>query len=173
MCILIKKQGLNNMLIAENFENLDKSYQNYSIFKELIVCSNRLINTQHIFQSSIGWSPLVIRRSQSNEVLIWLSTVLPSSNGNEIKYIELIKNNLIQNNDQRVGLDVSSYGFCISLDSTVICEAGDVDENSLEIFKLDLRPIGINIYGDHSKLNFNGSIMSRNTSKNSNSMFGF
>lgn len=158
------------MYESKNIENIDTSYQNFPIFHEVFMCSNRLINTKHIFQSQEGWAPLVIRRSRSNEPFIWLSTQVPSEN--ESIYIELIRKNSVVFDQNRIELQVSSYGFCISLDSTVICEAGDLSESSIEIFKLDFRPLGLNIYGDHTILNIGNNKMSRNTSSNSQAMFG-
>lgn len=162
------------MYESKNLENIDASYQNFPIFHEVFICSNRLINTNNIFQSQKGWAPLAIRRSRSNEPLIWLSAQVPSENENEneSKYIELIRKNSVVFDQNRIELQVSSYGFCISLDSTVICEAGDLSESSIEIFKLDFRPLGLNIYGDHTILNIGNNKMSRNTSSNSQAMFG-
>ncbi|MDO7193169.1 hypothetical protein Q5M49_05645 [Acinetobacter nosocomialis] len=152
----------------KKLEGLDTSYKDHLKYKEVFICSNRLLNTEYIFQSQEGWAPLVIRKSRKNEPLVWLSTKLPEDD----KYIEIIRKNSIVFEPTRVNIQVSKYGFCITFDNKIICEAGDGSDNSIEVFQLDLRPLGLNIYGDYSVLNFGNSKMSRNTSSNSKAMFG-
>ncbi|MGF1850644.1 hypothetical protein L4C44_01970 [Vibrio satsumensis] len=159
------------MLELKKLNILDNSYSDFNIYEELFVCSNRLLNTNHIFKTQDGWAPLVVRRTNDDRQLpvIWLSA---KTDNDEDTYIELISGNTQKFFENEFNFEVTENGFLISLGSQVICEAGDAQSNSLEIFSLDLRPLGLNIYGSHNKLNIGSSQMSRNTSSNSDCMFG-
>ncbi|WP_228156167.1 hypothetical protein [Acinetobacter pittii] len=152
-------------------EELDSSFNNFNTYKEVFVCSNRLINTKHILKSSEDWTPLVIRKSLDGKPIVWLSVAIIEDN-KIIGYIEIIQENRVVFDQRDLDFKVTELGFIIKIGSTTICEAGDVEENSIEIFKLDLRPLGLNIHGDHNILNIGTNKMSRNTSSNSEAMFG-
>ncbi|MDH5903457.1 hypothetical protein L8S00_08600 [Vibrio splendidus] len=157
---------------TKKYDELDSSYVEYDIYDELILCSNRLLNTNYMFRSSDNWSPIVVRKSNQdgNMPSVWLSTRIESEG--DYRYVELVKNNEQVFFGNNFEFEVTENGFYIAIDSTVICEAGDVQDNSIEIFKLDLRPLGLNIYGEHNKLTIGGNQMSRNTVSKSDSMFG-
>ena len=152
-------------------KELDSAFNRFDIYKELFFCSNRLINTMHILRSPEGWTPLVVRKSLDGKPIVWLSVAIVDDN-KRIGYLEIIKENKVVYNPRNFKFKVTEFGFMISIDSTMVCEAGDVQKNSIEIFKLDLRPLGLNVYGDHNILNIGNNKMSRNTSINSEAMFG-
>ena len=154
-----------------NLDQINRDFDTAENYEELIVCSNALINTQHIFSTNDGWYPLVVRKGQAPRV--WLSVrVLDTSNEeNKVeKFIELIVDSQVKNDS--VGFTSTQYGFQITVNNQVIAEAGNHDSNSLEIIKLDLRPLAMNIFGDHTSLNIGNNVMARNTSIGSHSMFG-
>lgn len=153
-------------------DELDSSFIDFDIYGELFVCSNRLLKTSHIFKTTDGWSPLVVRKASDGSQLpaVWLSVKIDRKD--ECGYIELVSGNTQKFFDNQFEFDVTKDGFYIAINSVVICEAGDVQEDSLEIFKLDLRPLGLNIYGEHNKLLIGSNEMSRNTSNNAECMFG-
>ena len=160
------------MLQLKKLDELDSSYNEKDIYAELFLCSNRLLNTKHMFITSDEWSPIVVRKSgqENNMPSVWLSTKIESEG--DVHYVELVKNNKQVFFGNNFEFEVTENGFYISIESTVICEAGDVQEKSIEIFKLDLRPLGLNIFGEHNILTIGGNQMSRNTVSNSESMFG-
>lgn len=156
----------------KNLAHLNHDYTNAEIYKELVVCSNMLIDTKHIISTSSGWYPLVIRKGIKPRV--WLSVKTTpkeydeSKNNEEI--IELIADSQIKHS--AVEFSNTKYGFQISINNQIIVEAGNHTPDSLEIIKLDFRPLGMNIYGDHTSLSLGNNSMSRNTSVGGNSMFG-
>ena len=158
-------------MYIKKLEELDSSFNNFNTYNEDVVGSNRLINTKHILKSSEGWTPLVIRKSLDGKPILWLSVAIVEDN-KRTGYIEVVQENRVVFDRKDLDFKVTEFGFIIKIDSTTICEAGDVEENSIEIFKLDLRPLGLNIYGDHNILNIGTNKMSRNTSSNSEAMFG-
>lgn len=142
-------------------------YDSAPLYNELVVCSNTLINTKHIFQTDSGWSPLVIRRGTVPRV--WLSVKVNEQAGTS-SFIDLIVDSKVINSS--VKLNCTKYGFQILIDNQLIAEAGNHTSETLEVVELDLRPLGLNIYGDHKSLNIGNNSMSRNTSSNANAMFG-
>lgn len=146
-------------------ENIDRSYENYEIYDCLTVCSNQLINTTNILETSSGWIPLSIRKGACPRV--WLSAPVSfDSENNPTKVIELIVNSEIK--DSRVDFVSTEYGFQIKIDEHIIVEAGNHDGESMEITKIDMTILGLNIKGDVHGLNVGSMTMSRNRSKNSN-----
>lgn len=160
-------------LIPSGFEILSKDYENEALYDELIVCSNILINTKHIMVTNDGWCPLVVRKGKSP--MVWLSyreAVTSQDNTQPVKYnyIELInKSNSLH---PQVSVVSTTHGFQIKIDDTILAEAGNHNDGKLEIFTLDMRPLGLNIYGDHQSINIGNNSMSRSSSSNGNAMFG-
>ena len=145
-------------------KNLDRSYENYEIYDCLTVCSNQLINTTNILETSSGWIPLAIRKGKCPRV--WLSAPITfDSENNPIEIIELIVNSELKNN--RIEFVNTEYGFQIKIDENIIVEAGNHDGNNIEITKIDLSTFGLNIKGDIDGLYVGSMTMSRNRSKNS------
>ncbi len=156
----------------KSLAHLNHDYTTAEIYKELVVCSNTLIDTTHIISASSGWNPLVIRKGIKPRV--WLSVkIIPkedeeSKNNEEI--IELIADSQVKHS--AVDFSNTKYGFQISINNQIIVEAGNHTPDSLEIITLDFRPLGMNIYGDHTSLSLGNNSMSRNTSVGGHSMFG-
>ncbi|WP_201509336.1 hypothetical protein [Psychrobacter alimentarius] len=145
-------------------KNLDRSYENYEIYDCLTVCSNQLINTTNILETSSGWIPLAIRKGKCPRV--WLSAPITfDSENNPTEIIELIVNSELKNN--RIEFVNTEYGFQIKIDGNIIVEAGNHDRESIEITKMDLTILGLSIKGDVHGLYVGGTTMSRNRSKNS------
>lgn len=159
---------------AQNLERINHDYKNADIYKELIVCSNTLIDTKHILSTNDGWHPLVIRKGI--EPKVWLSVRVQDQpqEDNESKkddeFIELISDSTVRH--PAVVFSNSEYGFQVLINNQIVVEAGNHKDDSIEVIKLDLRPLGMNIYGDHLSLNLGNNSMSRNTSAGGNSMFG-
>lgn len=155
---------------ARKLELLNHDYDTVDLYKELVVCSNTLVNTTHILSTDSGWHPLVIRKGI--EPRVWLSIKVQESSdtSKDSRYLELISNSEVKHSSAE--LTSTKYGFQIVINGQVIVEAGNHTDESLEVVKLDLRPLGLNIYGDHTSLNVGNNSMSRNTSVNGHAMFG-
>lgn len=151
----------------KSLENLDSTYNTYDIYDCLTVCSNQLINTVHVLQTSFGWIPFSIRKGESPRV--WLSAPVEfDSNNNPIKFIDLIVNSVPLND--KVHLINSKYGFQIKIDDVILMEAGNHDGDNLEIIKIDLSPIGLTqLKGDIKGLTVGGMTMSRSGTRGASS----
>ena len=143
---------------------MDK-FKEFEIYKDLTICSNLLINTNHIFGGSDDWYPLVIRKGDTPKV--WLS----AKDQNQ-KIIQLVENSEKTTQIDEFDFKLSTYGFRVTYRNVIIVEAGNHTNESLEVIKLDLRPLGLNIFGDNKSMSIGDNTMSRNTSSNGNVMFG-
>jgi hypothetical protein len=155
----------------KHLDQLNQDYNTADLYKELIVCSNTLIDTKHILSDDSGWHPLVIRKGLKPRV--WLSIKFQENTDTpqeEDEFIELIADSQEMYADAK--LTNTEYGFQIVINNQIIVEAGNHNPESLEVIKLDLRPFGMNIYGDHLSLSVGNNTMSRNTSSGGHSMFG-
>ncbi|AAZ27323.1 hypothetical protein [Colwellia psychrerythraea] len=155
---------------SRTIEILDNNYEQGELYNELIICSNALINTKHIFTSEDGWHPLVIRKGKIPRVWLSIKHLVSVGSKKEQHYLDLIVDSKLKHPD--LSLIASVHGFQIKLGEDIIVESGNHKGNILEVYKLDFRPLGLNIHGDHSHLSIGNNNMSNNTSKNSNSMFG-
>jgi hypothetical protein len=156
-----------------SFEQLSNDYENEDLYQELIVCSNILINTKHIMATNEGWHPLVVRKGESP--MVWLSyrELVPSEDNTQspiYSYIQLINNSNPLH--PQVSIESTTDGFQIKVGDTILAEAGNHRDGELEIYALDMRPLGLNIYGDHRSINIGSNSISRSTSSNSGTMFG-
>lgn len=155
----------------KHLDQLNKDYNTADLYKELIVCSNTLIDTKHILSDDSGWHPLVIRKGLKPR--IWLSIQAQENTDasqEEDEFIELIADSQLMYADAE--LTNTEYGFQVVVNNQIVVEAGNHKPDSLEVIKLDLRPFGMNIYGDHLSLSVGNNTMSRNTSSGGHSMFG-
>lgn len=161
-----------NLVELKSINEINHEYDTVEQYGKITICSNLLINTSHIISSKDDWHPLVIRKGK--EPRVWLSvrqlTQDDSNQSDKYQYIELIVDSVHVH--PRASIISNSNGFQIKIDDHVIVEAGNHFEDSIEIYKLDLRPLGLNVHGDHTLLSIGNNQMSRNTSMNTGAIFG-
>lgn len=146
----------------------DRSYNDYELYDCLTVCSNQLIATNNILKLS-EWIPLSIRKGLQPRV--WLTAAVEyDEQGNPTKFLDLIVNSEVRNS--KVDLIDSVHGFQIKIDGNIVIEAGNHDGKNLEIIKMDLTIMNLNVKGDVHGLNVGTTTMSRNQSKNSDTFIG-
>lgn len=155
--------------------SLDKSYENQSEYDTVVFCSNIVKNTPYLIERSIPveeikvkWHPIVLRKGVKPR--LWLSA-LTNQNG-QTAYINLIKDS--EPCHPEIGMENTEHGFQVTLKSTseVLVEAGDHSESSIEILTLNLRPIGLNIYGDYKELKIGSNSFARGYIENANAYVG-
>lgn len=157
------------MNLNKTLEELESSYEAFDLYDCLIVCSNQLIETNNILQSSSGWIPLSVRKGCKPRV--WLSAPVEfDEERNPIKYLDLIVNSEVKH--QSVDFAVTEHGFKITINNRTVVEAGNHFDGNLEIVKLDLNPIGLDIHGDVQGLVVGGMTMSRSSARRSNTFIG-
>lgn len=149
---------------------LSKTYKEADFYRELVFCSNNLINTNYIFSSDEDWHPLVICKGKRPRVWLSLRKSISVESQEKFEYIDLIVDSELK--DLSFSFINTIYGFQVKLAETIIIEAGNHKDDSLEVYKIDFRPLGLNIYGDHSRLIVGNNEMSMNTTTDSTSMFG-
>lgn len=134
--------------------NLPKQFKPYSSLK---ICSNTLYNGGHL--ASIGDNlPLIIGKGEIP--LIWLQAL--NDIDNKI-FIPIIEKSISKN--PNVVISKSSQALSISILGQQILSLKVINQDSAEVDFLDLRPIGLNLYGDKQTLNigtnkFSGNSMS-------------
>lgn len=118
--------------------------ENYIPFPQLIICSN-------IFNN--GKIPIIIKGNipflvgNNDNLLIWLSGPLSENNYNWRDYI--IKNESL---DKRLKINIENNSITVLFKSTIIIKVIKKSSEIAEIIKLDLRPLGLNIYGNENEL---------------------
>ncbi|KDC49627.1 hypothetical protein [Pseudoalteromonas fuliginea] len=146
------------MDISKEMSEINLSYYDLGLYEELVLCSNYLKNVSHIIKSEQRlWSPLVIRAGKIPRV--WLTAQAEKG-----KFVEIVKDSTSQILESNV--QCSESGIQVSLGKNVILEAGNNDGKHLEIYKLDLRPIGLNVYGDHKELVLGNANFKKGTFQN-------
>ena len=121
--------------------NLPKEYRPYN---HLIFCSNNLINVQIPFEID-EHIPLLIGRNRQPQ--IWLNA--PSSQS-EIKWIPLIRQN--RSLHKAVIVKRLNKEVIIKINNIQIIKVLQLNDDLAKVVQLDLRPIGLNIFGDETRL---------------------
>ena len=143
--------------IPENFKN----------YEELLLSGNMLLDVKTIVDDK-GFIPLLIRKDENNQPLIWLKT----KSKNEV--IDLVDGNKSLINV----IDVNLYKNKKSMD-VVLNDNGekyllleiDFKNNIPNITNIDLRQLGYNIYGDEESLNI-GTLEIKNNTYQTETMIG-
>lgn len=117
----------------------------YSPFDKLEICSN-------LFKGTIpikAYEHAVVLIGRGAQPLIWLSGLV-TKKGKEFK--ELVKKNHSLNEAVKVIISTKNNSIVVKVANIVILEVTKVSEEKAIMSKIDLRPIGLNIYGDVNRL---------------------
>lgn len=145
----------------------DNSYilpEDYMPFPEIVICSNKLIN---------GTIPITISKHIPFLVgfgdipLIWISG--PVSKDGSLWREIVAKNQPI---DDRANIIEEDNNISILYDNNIIINVIKLSDNKAEILYLDLRPIGLDIFGDINGLFISKSNLFNNSFKNVFIMIG-
>ncbi len=135
-------------------------------YHTMIICSNKLINVPVPFNVR-GFAPLVIGKDHERS-LIWLyANVGRDKKG--YQWTPLLERNKPVNDG--VKLVKIKKNNKIVVQKNLVAEL-DVQEDCLIVGKLDLRPIGLNIYGDENQLTVGTNKLTNNTFQNMPAMIG-
>lgn len=145
------------MLNADDFEN----------YNELIFCSNYLRNYKSIIkQSSNGFEPLIIKQGDDGKPLVFLQ----SYDNKKSEPIDIINGN--KSIIDSVIFNRSLTGCFVGYNDITILEIVQNENNIMEVITLDLRPVGLNIFGSSTALNMGGNTMSRSSMSNVGAFIG-
>jgi hypothetical protein len=143
-------------------ENLPKSYSPY---ETLVVCSNTLSGGGHIL--AIGDAlPVLVGKGEKPQV--WLQAL---SNPDKNEFVTIVEASISKHPAVKVLEENGAIN--IHVGGTNVLSVRVLSENSAEVFLLDLRPLGINLYGSNSELKVGNSTFSGNSFAGGGTMIGF
>jgi hypothetical protein len=137
---------------------------NYIPYRKLTICSNVLVNGKVPVLIS-GNIPFLVGKGSKPKV--WIN-MLPQQESNESKSI--VRENLSLH--PQVEVVEKNNIVKVTVDNKTLIEVKKISNDEAVISKLDLRMIGIAIYGDSKSLKVGGNSMSKNTFTNVNCMIG-
>lgn len=143
-------------------DNLPPNYQAYT---RLLLCSNSLIGGGHLLQ--IGQSlPLLIGRGTMPQV--WLEAPTDPSGKD---FAPLVTASVAVH--PAASVFTEDGALVVYAGGQLVVRVRQVDDQQAVVEKLDLRPIGFNIFGDEKSLNASGMQMSGNTVSGGGTLLGF
>lgn len=137
--------------------NLSKRPNEYIPYHEIEICSNKIVGGGDLvvignivpFYIGIGDVPKV-----------WLKSLSDIKNKS---FIDVVEASISKHPSIKI---ISNNGeIVINIGDTVILETDGNSKNQVRVIKLDLRPLGINIYGDKSALYAGGTTLTGNAFK--------
>lgn len=142
--------------------------QEYTPYEELVVCSNIMVKCLMPFEIG-GYIPLLVGKGKNPRV--WLQFPIDPTRG---KWAYLVKDNVSEATipDYALDLNISMKEglVTISVGKFIILHVRRSSESKAIISQLDLRPIGLNIYGDEEGIHIANEHFSQNTFENMRSM---
>jgi hypothetical protein len=127
--------------------NLPSSYQPY---EKLTICSNSLIGGGHVVELA-GSLPLIIGRGEKPQV--WLQAI---NNPEKMEFVSVVENSVSK--FPAVEVKEIDGAIIVTIQGKQILKVRNSSANEAVVDSMDLRPIGLNIYGDAQIMNIpNGS----------------
>jgi len=127
--------------------NLPSSYQPY---EKLTICSNSLIGGGHVVELA-GALPLIIGYGEKPQV--WLQAI---SNPEKMEFVSVVENSVSK--FPAVEVKEIDGSIIITIQGKQVLKVRNVSNSEAVVENMDLRPIGLNLYGDANNMNIpNGS----------------
>lgn len=127
--------------------NLPSSYQPY---EKLTICSNSLIGGGHLVELA-GALPLIIGYGEKPQV--WLQAI---SNPEKMEFVSIVENSVSK--FPAVEVKEIDGSIIITIQGKQVLKVRNVSNSEAIVENMDLRPIGLNLYGDANNMNMpNGS----------------
>ena len=145
------------------FTDLPKEY---FPFEEIEICSNQFINGKILIEVH---NNAVLLIGKGPQPIIWLSGLI-SKEGKQFQ--EIVNKNLSLNKNVDVIISEKNNSTIIKVGSLIVVEAAKVSESKVIVSKMDLRPIGLNIYGDTKELYVGTNRLISSTFMNTHTMVG-
>ena len=134
----------------------------YEQITELEICSNKLIDSQSLIGIN-DFSPFLIGKGIMPKV--WLYFKDPSNS-----WQLLIRNN--QSLHPLIKIESQDVSTKIIINNEIILDAKMTGPNSCFVSKIDLRPVGLNIYGNNEGLSVGETKLKGNTFKSTKYIIG-
>jgi hypothetical protein len=139
--------------------------KNYQPFNSLTICSNSLLGGGTLV--AIGdVLPLLIGKGEKPKV--WLQALAdPKKN----TFVSIVEESISKHPAVKVYED--SGALKVLVGGEQVLSVRELGEDGAVVDQLDLRPIGLNIYGDKSSLKVGGNEFSRNSMSGGGTLIGF
>ncbi|WP_172148021.1 hypothetical protein [Pseudomonas tumuqii] len=132
--------------------NLPKSYRPY---ESLVVCSNTINGGGHI--AAIGETlPLIIGKGEKPQ--IWLQAL---NNSETKEFLSVVENSVSKH--PAVEVKEISGSVVVTIQGKLVLSVKAISDDSAIVDELDMRPIGLNLFGNSSSMTVGGSTFSRNS----------
>lgn len=139
-----------------------KQPQKYVPYERVTICSNVIEGGGYLFEMS-GQHPLLI--GKGDPPLVWLS--IPFKNG---------KRDIVtasKSFEKSVSVVSILGGTQVVSGGKVILSTRQISQNEAEVDQIDLRPFGLNVYGDKAGLKVGGMSLTGNRFSGVGTMFSF
>lgn len=138
---------------------------NYQPYDKLTICSNTLLGGGHVI--AVGEIlPIVIGKGTKPQ--IWLQAM---SAPNSKEFVSIIESSVSKH--PAVEVIEMDGSIIINIQGIKVLVVKANSDNSALVSQLDLRPIGLNVYGNQSSLTAGGSTFSGNTMSGGAVLIGF
>ena len=138
----------------------------YLPFEELEMCSNRFVNGKVLIEAH---NHAVLLIGKGPQPVVWLSGLI-SKEGKQFQ--EIVNKNCSLNKRVDVIISEKNNSTIIKVGDLTIVEVAKASESKAIIPKMDLRPLGLNIYGDTKELHVGTNRLIGSTFMNTHTMVG-
>ncbi|RBO82381.1 hypothetical protein [Marinomonas aquiplantarum] len=142
--------------------NLPSSYQPY---EKLTICSNSLIGGGHLVELA-GALPLIIGYGEKPQV--WLQAF---SNPEKMEFVSVVENSVSK--FPAVEVKEIEGSIIITIQGKQVLKVRNVSNREAVVENMDLRPIGLNLYGDANNMNMPNGSFSGNSMSGGGVLLGF
>lgn len=129
----------------EQTMNIPKEYEPY---EELEFLSNRAKNYRLLIKAG-GFSPILIGKGE--HPLVWIAQ-RDQKDPEKWVYVIYANKSFHPEINVKVKKKKVEIELKLKLEQTIMVSLEEVSSKKAKLLKLDLRPIGLNIYGDESKM---------------------
>jgi hypothetical protein len=141
--------------------------EGYIPFEELVICSNQFINGRVPFQLE-GEIPFLVGKGPVP--LVWLSVPVTTVTKDGKIWKEVVAANKSASQKIAIISSEEDVSVTVKLDAQILMHVKKLSDQKAEITSLDLRPLGLNVYGDTNGLYIASSLLSHNVFRNVHTM---
>ncbi|MEZ8107331.1 hypothetical protein [Vibrio cortegadensis] len=137
----------------------------YKPLKKLTICSNTLTGGGNLV--SIG-GDIPVRIGRGSIPQVWIKAIADSSTNELVPIVE--KNKSLH---PAIKVVTQNNKITVLISGETVLSAKAPSQDVVVVDKLDLRPLGLNLYGDSSSLKVGGNTFSRNSMHGGGTLIGF
>jgi hypothetical protein len=142
--------------------------KDYVPFGGIDLCSNKITGPANII--TIGNVKPILIGQGKNWPLVWLKAILSPA---KKEFIDIVEASESRHRNAVIITDAPIDGVTILYGSTLVLRVQKKSKDQAIVDKLDLRPLGINIFGDSQSLTMGGRVLQRNSFEGVGTIFAF